>query len=559
MPTSWYQAVPNILDNVQMEMPQSILDIGIGFGKYGLLLREIVDVAYERYFPEEWIIKIDGVEAFSNYINPVHKHIYDNVLQGDIAHVIHNVQNYDVILLIDVLEHFSKNEGKKLIKNILLRTNKALIISTPIYPEPQEEYQGNKFEEHKSRWYLTDFLEFDFTYQEVKIGDNGANIFKLYPKNKERNPISIKKNDNSSLELPSSFTIAYYLPHTNLTGGLKMLLQQMFYLKKRGHKVIAVIKGNQDQKAIPDWSNFGEFDEIIVPEHESVTSYLNNVDIIVAGWINQLTELENKKIPVFYWEQGHEWLFGDIVNITQEKQIRNMLYNNYRKDVKIASVSPIVSNIIQTKYNRETIVLPNFIDTNFYYPSIEYTEKDVPSILIMGNPSLRFKGMDVSLKVLELVWNLGYKFKVKWVSQIPITANMIYPLEVIISPSQENLADIYRESEIFLSTSWYEGFSMPPLEAMSSGVAVVSTLSGGVQTFATHYENSLLFEPGDIEGLATGIIYLIKNPEVRKQLSQKGRKTAEVFDYTIGISFIEELLQKTYLEYKTQIVNNFNE
>lgn len=40
MPTSWYQAVSVILDKVIEERPESILDIGVGFGKYGVMLRE---------------------------------------------------------------------------------------------------------------------------------------------------------------------------------------------------------------------------------------------------------------------------------------------------------------------------------------------------------------------------------------------------------------------------------------------------------------------------------------------------------------------------------------
>ena len=52
MPTSWYQAVPAIIDLVHMDGPQSILDIGVGFGKYGVLLRESIDIPYERYDKE---------------------------------------------------------------------------------------------------------------------------------------------------------------------------------------------------------------------------------------------------------------------------------------------------------------------------------------------------------------------------------------------------------------------------------------------------------------------------------------------------------------------------
>ncbi|MGF9965198.1 hypothetical protein [Bacillus rhizoplanae] len=54
MPSSIYQAIPDILQHIIVEEPMSILDVGVGFGKYGLLLREALDVPYERYHKHEW-------------------------------------------------------------------------------------------------------------------------------------------------------------------------------------------------------------------------------------------------------------------------------------------------------------------------------------------------------------------------------------------------------------------------------------------------------------------------------------------------------------------------
>ncbi len=46
MPTSWYQVIPHILDLLQNEQPRSILDIGVGFGKYGLLIRDTLEITF---------------------------------------------------------------------------------------------------------------------------------------------------------------------------------------------------------------------------------------------------------------------------------------------------------------------------------------------------------------------------------------------------------------------------------------------------------------------------------------------------------------------------------
>lgn len=167
MPTSWYQAIPNILAMVKKLKPKSILDIGVGFGKYGLLFRDLLELPYERYTKESWQVKIDGVEVFKTYQNPVYTFAYDRVYFGNILTLIDTLPCYDCITLVDVIEHFTKEDGLRLIEKLVAHCNKGVIVSTPFYPDRQSEYLGNKFEQHQSVWSIVDFEHFNFTYERV--------------------------------------------------------------------------------------------------------------------------------------------------------------------------------------------------------------------------------------------------------------------------------------------------------------------------------------------------------------------------------------------------------
>ncbi len=50
-------------------------------------------------------------------------------------------------------------------------------------------------------------------------------------------------------------------------------------------------------------------------------------------------------------------------------------------------------------------------------------------------------------------------------------------------------------SHIFISTSWWEGFGLPSLEAMACGCALILTDAGGVNEYAIANENCLMYEP----------------------------------------------------------------
>jgi hypothetical protein len=152
MPTSLHYQIPKIIELIVDLNPSSVLDIGPGFGKYGFLAREYLELWDGREEYHKFIRRIDGIEAFEDYLTPVHEFIYNNVYVGDAKEVIDEIDfHYDLILLIDVLEHFVKEEGKVLIKKLLAKAD-CILISMPKNPFEQKDAFGNVYEIHRSKW-----------------------------------------------------------------------------------------------------------------------------------------------------------------------------------------------------------------------------------------------------------------------------------------------------------------------------------------------------------------------------------------------------------------------
>ena len=81
---------------------------------------------------------------------------------------------------------------------------------------------------------------------------------------------------------------------------------------------------------------------------------------------------------------------------------------------------------------------------------------------------------------------------------------------------------VYRRADIFVSPTYAEGFSNTILEAMASGLAVVSCRSVGVVDCIRSGENGLLTEPGDIPALTIALRQVLTDASLRTRLAATG-------------------------------------
>ncbi len=160
MPSSTPLYLNIVVDIIRLVNPKKMLDIGTGFGKYGFLAREYLELwdGREKYDKKEWLRQIDGIEVFKEYITPVHDYIYNNMHIGEATELLPKLNNYDLILLSDVIEHFDRKDGEKLLNICKLKSANVLIV-TPSAVSPQKDAFGNPFEEHKYQWRKSDFNE----------------------------------------------------------------------------------------------------------------------------------------------------------------------------------------------------------------------------------------------------------------------------------------------------------------------------------------------------------------------------------------------------------------
>lgn len=161
MPVSTSVHISHCLRYIINLRPQSILDIGCGFGMWGFLGRMYLDVAEERVQPDQWRVRIDGIELFEPYIQAHQRALYSSIAIGDIRELAPNLDRYELIIAGDVIEHLEKDEGERVIEHLYDKAMRALMVNIPLgegWDHP--ERHGNPGELHRSQWYPEDFYPY---------------------------------------------------------------------------------------------------------------------------------------------------------------------------------------------------------------------------------------------------------------------------------------------------------------------------------------------------------------------------------------------------------------
>lgn len=162
MPSSRPNTIPYVVHLVNYLQPESILDVSVGFGKWGYLFREYTDIVNSernpgRYAKKGWQVRIEGIEAFKDYLHEGHRFIYDKIHIGNAIDILPTLGRYDIIFFGDIIEHFPLQTGKKLLKTAMRQCNKCVILTTPKYDTAQIDLCNNLLERHRSVWGRKDF------------------------------------------------------------------------------------------------------------------------------------------------------------------------------------------------------------------------------------------------------------------------------------------------------------------------------------------------------------------------------------------------------------------
>ncbi|MBE8539371.1 glycosyltransferase [Geoglobus acetivorans] len=128
---------------------------------------------------------------------------------------------------------------------------------------------------------------------------------------------------------------------------------------------------------------------------------------------------------------------------------------------------------------------------------------------------------------LVIAGKIGWKYKpiFETIDKLDLKKDVIFTGYV----PDEDLPALYNAADIFIYPSLYEGFGLPPLEAMACGTPVITSNTSSLPEVVGNA--GIMVDPYDIDGLAKAMYEVLTNEGLKEEMRKKGLERAKMFNW----------------------------
>ena len=138
-------------------------------------------------------------------------------------------------------------------------------------------------------------------------------------------------------------------------------------------------------------------------------------------------------------------------------------------------------------------------------------------------------------KLIRVGRNFG---TIKLVSELNHGKRVIF----LVNVDSDMLANLHRSSDIFIFPSPYEGFGIPVLEAMASGIPVITSDRAPLPEVVG--DAGIVCDPFDLEFMRDSILEITENDSLKAELVRKGLERSKIFSSERQFEALNAIIKK---------------
>jgi starch synthase len=120
--------------------------------------------------------------------------------------------------------------------------------------------------------------------------------------------------------------------------------------------------------------------------------------------------------------------------------------------------------------------------------------------------------------------------------------------------SRSQIPSVFQASDVFVFPSLIEGFALVILEAMASGLPVITTTNSGGGGIIVDGVDGFIVPIRDVSAIKERLVYLYENPDKRMEMGLAARKKAELFSWDRYYQEIAKVLDDVYMKQKKPLI-----
>lgn len=326
--------------------------------------------------------------------------------------------------------------------------------------------------------------------------------------------------------------ITYVLPRPELSGGIKVVLQHARLLLERGLDVTVVGEG-----PCPDWMPAAR----PLPYHDYQASppRLPEQDLVIGTFWTTL-ELARRLVagPRAHFCQGYE---GGMPHLAP---VLSQIEAAYAEPLPTITVTPHLAGFLRERFGRESRVAPPSVDPRFRPEPWRWGPRRPAWIAVPGIFESDVKGIPTALEAVVRLREQGLDVRLLRASILPLSEDerrILAPDRYLLSVPPEEMAAVLRACDLLLFPSKpAEGFGLPLLEAMASGVPAVASRIPSTE----HIDGAYRLVPvGDAAAFAEAARELLANRGWWRRARREGRRAARRFAPRAVAPVLEEAVR----------------
>lgn len=265
-------------------------------------------------------------------------------------------------------------------------------------------------------------------------------------------------------------------------------------------------------------------------------------------------ELRLRDTPLRSWPlMIHRKLYYRLI-----MALENRIYRNPR--VSLAAVSQLTAKEMTSHFaRRDVTVIPNAVDLSRFNAQerlrrrelcrkeTKFSDRDFV-LLLVGN-DWKKKGLSTLLRAVAALPGLplrvlvaGRDSRAPFLDQI---RRLNLECRVLFAESSPDVMQFYAAADVYAGPSLHDSFALPPLEAMASGLPVItSSKNGGSQIITGGVDGFILDDPEDSVALAGLLRRLYEEPELCRTVGENAARTAQAYTWDRNAAETWEFLKE---------------